>query len=81
MATKEKAKFVKTDLNLYPNYPENTALVSLHILRGSYRVSIWGEDDMGYEMETPSLMKAKEIYKEITFVNNNTLKKFGFELA
>ena len=86
----KKTKFLSTSDNWYPNYPDNQVEVSLHFDEGenggnTWRVSVWGEDDMGMELGgMVSYVESLELFKKLDRIQplkQKQLVQLGFVKA
>lgn len=79
---KRKECFVNTTDNWYPNYPDNQVLLSLSKLNtGNYRVSVWGQDDVGWDIDIKEISNACNLYHKIKnrkTISYEYLKTQGF---
>lgn len=79
---KLKECMINTTDDWYPNYPDNQVLLSLSKLNtGNYRVSVWGQDDVGYDIDIKEITEACKLYqklKERGNVSYEYLKTQGF---
>ena len=81
---KEKGYILKpTTDNWCPNYNNKTVAVSpvLNISDGSFRVCVWGADDMGMERDLKTFAGAQRIKKKVwklKVITVKKLKKLGF---
>ena len=85
-------RFKKTQDDWCPNYPNNEVKVVCstnmeHEGKVWHRVSVWGDDDLGMEIDffgKDGMKKAGDMFLKVIklkFVNKNVLKQLGFVMA
>ena len=65
------SKFVPCEVDLYPCFDGGYARVSvcqLYTMYEDWRISIWGADDCGFELDVPTMEEALEIYNSIVWI-------------
>ena len=75
----KRTKLVPTKDNFFPNFPGDMVKVSWH--NNEFRVSVWGDDDMGLEKYFDNKIDAENCFNELVKSNNiqiKELKKLGF---
>ncbi len=73
-------KMIKTREQWYPCYPRKRVRVLLaKMMAGDFRVSAWGADDFGYELESLTQEAAEEMFDRIQdYTTIAQLKEWGF---
>lgn len=79
-------KRVKSPDNWHPSFDDGTVEVNLHYYkqegRKKWRLSVWGDDDFGMEIDDLDINKAFEIFRKIDDgITQKRLKEIGFVLA
>ena len=85
--------FKRTQDDWYPNYNKHYVKVRFHgnispphqAYPPCYRVSVWGNDDIGMNRDFENEWEAKDMFRKITtrkvkFVNYECLEALGFEM-
>jgi len=65
------SKFVPSEADFYPCFEGGYVRVSvsqLNTLQEDWRISIWGADDCGFELDVPTMDEALSIFNSITWV-------------
>lgn len=84
---KSESCFIKTTDNFYGNYKNNTVELSYHINRNKKPsicwVSVWGNDDTGYEKPC-NIDEFRDLYRKMKQKGSITVKELlemGFQSA
>lgn len=89
MKIDKQVVYKKTTDDWYPNFPDDQVKVILcqtgtTTRPGEFRVSVWGGDDFGMEIDSEDLNEAKMVFslvKEMKIITKTELRKLGFRPA
>ncbi len=74
--------FKRTKDDWCPNYKKNLVrLFYVPLTDGTFRVAVWGNDDLGMEFDYQDSRAALNIYEFLSkqkYINFDTCKKLGF---